>query len=133
MSCAVIASTTVSELRLMFWALRKLWRMPVTTMAPPGAGACSVLVVVVCAAAVSTGAFSESALTARVRGLRVSRCCCHGANRQSGYSATQHGAAAGRRTNPVRSGKIHDMSLPSTGNANNRPHFRARWSSRGAG
>ena len=32
MSCAVIASTTVSELRLMFCAVARLWRMPDTTM-----------------------------------------------------------------------------------------------------
>jgi hypothetical protein len=32
MSDAVIASTTVSLLRLMFWEFAKLWRMPVTTI-----------------------------------------------------------------------------------------------------
>jgi hypothetical protein len=35
MSVAVIASTTVSEFRLISCELRKLWRMPVMMIAPP--------------------------------------------------------------------------------------------------
>jgi hypothetical protein len=39
MSCDVMTSTTVSELRLMFCEVLRLCRMPVTMIAPLGVGA----------------------------------------------------------------------------------------------
>ncbi len=67
MSVAVIASTTVSELRLMFCEFARLPRMPVTTIAPaslcPLVSVAAVVVLASCARAGAAADITQSATT----------------------------------------------------------------------